>query len=73
MVPRAFWKSSPTTVYQGISQPMRRLNRSISGWGAVETSANEVSRALMWASWLIWSVNIEQPPHGSPSGGNQKW
>jgi hypothetical protein len=60
-------------VYQGIDQPMRRLNRSICGWDARDTSATVVSRALMWARWPIWSVNIEQPSHGSPSGGNQKW
>jgi hypothetical protein len=60
-------------VYQGTDQPMRRLKASIRGWGARETCAHEVSRALRWASSLTWSVNIVQPPQGSPPGGNQKW
>jgi HxlR-like helix-turn-helix protein len=54
-------------------QPIRPLRCSICACGARETSAKVTPRALRWASSLTWSVNIEQPPHGSPSGGNQKW
>ena len=64
----AFWNSSPTTVYQGIAQPIRSLERrDLRPAARVETSANVTSRALRCASSETWSVNIEQPPHGSPS------
>ena len=73
VVPRRSWNSVPMVVYQGTCQPIRSRKAWICGWGAVETRTTVVSRALMCASSEIWSVNIEQPRHGLPSGGCQKW
>jgi hypothetical protein len=49
------------SVYQGISQPIRAVTRSMSVCGARETNASVVSRALRWARWATWSATIEQP------------
>jgi hypothetical protein len=44
LVPHAFWKSSPITLYHGIDQPMRRLTRSICGCRARDEGERGVAR-----------------------------
>ena len=60
-------------MYHGISHPIRSLYAAIRSCEARETNAKLTPRACRWARWVSWSVNIEHPPHGSPSSGNQKW
>jgi hypothetical protein len=58
--PKSASKAS-VIVYQGISQPIRALTRSMSACGAREANTSVVSRAFRWARWAIWSATIEQP------------
>ena len=58
--PKSASKSS-VSVYQGMSQPIRAFQRSMSACGARETNASVVSRAFRWARWATWSATNEQP------------
>lgn len=67
-------KSLTYDEYQGSVQPIRALNGRILGYGARETAAKDVPRALRCARWAIWSRNAEQLRQpASHSGANMKW
>ena len=57
----------------GEAPPHPLLVGAIRSCGAGATTAKVTSRALMCSIGGTWSENIVQPPHGSPSSGNQKW
>src|SRR5262245_40900306 len=60
--PKSASKSS-VIVYHGHDQPIRSVNRVMSGCGAREAKASVVSRAFRCATWATWSATSEHPGH----------